>query len=882
MFNSTVLFAANHPRWVIRISLIIAALLCFAFPYVQVDVDPEAMLPADEPVRVYHNEVKAKMGLYDMVVVGITRDELDEGVFNPDSLQRVQAISDFVSTLDGVIAHEKLTPDNVDAIEPGGPGSIRFQWVMKDLPVTQEDAFQVRDRLINNPFLWQTMVSTDKKALAIYVPISAKEHSWRIAGELKAKVAELNGPEQYHITGLPVAEDTFGVEMFIQMAISAPLAMALIGLLIWWFFRNVRLTLAALAVAMLSVIITMGVFIATGQTLHIMSSMIPIFIMPIAVLDAVHILSQFYDNYEGKRRKAILHTMRELWKPMLFTSITTSVGFASLILAPIPPIQAFGLFTGLGVLVAWLLSMTFLPALICLTPKEKLASFGLKNRREVQNDALGTILKKTFCRGWGNSTLVILGAALLCGVSAYGVSLLQINDNPTKWFEEKHEIRVADKLINERFGGSYLVYLTLQQPHSSKDVKELLSELTPRLSKHGDEGGQLILQLQQQAEQSRSPVTILSESRSWIHQQIRLGDLMDEDEDEMFSMDDEESTDNTATWMELDNLIEQALRPYQIMKQPAVLRWMDRMTNEATTGHGHSVAQLVKKVNKELHGGDAAHFVIPDTPSQVMESYVSFQNSHDLHRLWHMVTQDYSSATALIQLPTGDNMDVDAAVKKMEAWMLANPAPVELQHSWSGLSYINIVWQQKMVAGMLYALGGSAVMVFLMMLFLYRNPLWAALSIVPLSLSILAVYGMTGLLGKDYDMPVAVLSALALGLSVDFAIHFITSTREFARTHAPYGAIRRTFREPGRGIFRNAVVITLGFSPLLFAPLVPYQTVGYLMIAIMLVSALATFLILPAILRIRFLHPLLFPTKEKRRSNYVDLLKTRSSFNEPA
>ncbi|NEX23168.1 hypothetical protein G3480_23200 [Thiorhodococcus mannitoliphagus] len=59
--------------------------------------------------------------------------------------------------------------------------------------------------------------------------------------------------------------------------------------------------------------------------------------------------------------------------------------------------------------------------------------------------------------------------------------------------------------------------------------------------------------------------------------------------------------------------------------------------------------------------------------------------------------------------------------------------------------------------------------------------------------------------------------------------------------------------------FCNALIITLGFSPLLLAPLVPYQTVGYLMMAIMAISALATFFLIPAIVRAKVLQPMLFP-----------------------
>ncbi len=873
-FKLTVLLSIRYPQRILKLTGGIALLLLCVFPLVAVDVDPESMLSEQEPVRVLHHEVKTRMELYDMLVLGITHDEHAEGVFNPESLARLSLLADGIAALEGVVAHELLSPGRVDAIEPAGPGTVRFERVMPQIPQDQEAAERVRQRLTDNPFLWETMVSTDQKAMAIYIPVIDKDYSWRVSTQIKGKIAAIDGPEKYHLAGLPVAEDTFGVEMFIQMAISAPLAMLLIGFLIWFFVRNLWMTGAALLLAMLSVIITMGLFIATGNTLHIMSSMIPIFIMPIAVLDAVHILSQFFDGYAGKRQQTLKTVMRELWKPMLFTSLTTAAGFMSLMLAPIPPIQAFGLFTGLGVLIAWLLSMTFMPAFICIIPDKTLVGFGAQASVK-RSHLLALALQKILRIGWSRAYWVLGLTVLLSGLAIVGINRLAVNDNPVKWFTSGHDIRQADRLINERFGGSYLVYLSLSQAFAAGDTAKLMQSLNSKLVNNSKEEQALREWLEQKVPTESDPVVLLNEARQWVQAQINSEVGLETVE---FSLDDaelpsfemeEDDTDNSSvvlqqSWVRLDQLLESELLGLQLMKQPEMLSWLDRMANEVRIGNIHGIQNLVKKVNKELHEGDAAHFNIPDTAPKVMESYLSFQSSHDLNRLWHMITPDYARATLLIQLKTGDNQDVAAAVERLREWINLNPPPYTLNYEWSGLAYLNIIWQEKMVSGMLKALLGSLVIVLLMMLYLYRNLWWALLPVVPLCLSILLVYGLLGLLGKDYDMPVAVLSALALGLAVDFAIHFITHTRHYAQQAAsPQEAVAHVFGEPGRAIMRNAIVIILGFSPLLIAPLVPYQTVGYLMMAIMLISALATFYLLPAVLSLAVLRPFFFPATTK-------------------
>ncbi len=108
-----------------------------------------------------------------------------------------------------------------------------------------------------------------------------------------------------------------------------------------------------------------------------------------------------------------------------------------------------------------------------------------------------------------------------------------------------------------------------------------------------------------------------------------------------------------------------------------------------------------------------------------------------------------------------------------------------------------------------------------------------------------------GLIGKDYDMSVAVLSSLTLGLAVDFAIHFLERCRATYKKTASWKAtLDIMFEEPARAIARNTIVIAIGFTPLLAAPLVPYQTVGVFLATIMFYSGLATLWILPAVITI--------------------------------
>ena len=201
-----------------------------------------------------------------------------------------------------------------------------------------------------------------------------------------------------------------------------------------------------------------------------------------------------------------------------------------------------------------------------------------------------------------------------------------------------------------------------------------------------------------------------------------------------------------------------------------------------------------------------------------------------------------------------------AATKLVAQYVDEHPLPAGIDYQWAGKAYLNVVWQENMVAGMLDSLLGAFMMVFVMMVVLFRSVVFGVLAMLPLTITIAFIYGLIGIVGKDYDMPIAVLSALTLGLSVDFAIHFLERARAiFKETHNVSATLEAMFGEPASAITRNALVIALGFTPLLFAPLVPYITVGVFLASIMAISALVTLLVLPAAMSL--LHRFVFKSR---------------------
>ncbi len=855
-------YSLKHYKSMTIVMVVFTVVLGAFISFIKVDTDPENMLSPDEPVRVFHNRTKERFALSDIVVVGIVNNKDPSGVYNPSSLARIYELAEFAKTLRwedendpnkqiGVIEVDLLAPSTVDHIGQGGPGTVTFEWLMNKPPTTQAEALEIKDKAMSNPLLKGTLVSENGKAICLYLPLTSKDLSHRVYKALNAEITKFSGDEQYHITGLPVAEDTFGVEMFIQMATSAPLAMIVIFILMLLFFRKLVLVISPMIVAMVSVISTMGLLIGLGYPVHIMSSMIPIFLMPIAVVDSVHILSEFFDLYtkEKGRKKTTIEVMDDLFMPMLYTSLTSAAGFASLALTPIPPVQVFGIFVAIGIMIAWVCTITFVPAYIMMIKESSLKNFGSANVKVKKQSILEKLLQNAGRFTYSAAKPILVIMLIITAIAIYGITRIRINDNPVKWFSTSHPIRRADIELNKHFGGTYMAYLVLESaepntigPKFISDLRKRFSDKSLELRKEFPKITNIVPELEEtlleQASSAKTKEDLLGQISTFVNNKLDAADANDID-----------------MWYELSDFFELEKENLKIFKQPEILRYIsglqEHLVRAGLVGKSSSVSDVVKKVHQELIDGSPENYKIPDSSAAVAQCLLQFQSSHNPDDLWHMVTTDYMYANIWMQLPSGDNKDMQKVVKEVKEYFENNPPPIKLKYNWAGLTYINVVWQDKMVWGMLQSFMGSFVIVFIMMSILFRSPLWGIVCMVPLLITIIIIYGIIGLIGKDYDMPVAVLSALTLGMAVDFAIHFLERARmSYSVTCSWKKSAAEMFGEPARAITRNVLVIAIGFLPLLAAPLVPYKTVGIFLCAIMALSGAVTLLALPSIIKL--------------------------------
>ena len=298
-------------------------------------------------------------------------------------------------------------------------------------------------------------------------------------------------------------------------------------------------------------------------------------------------------------------------------------------------------------------------------------------------------------------------------------------------------------------------------------------------------------------------------------------------------------------------LVADGQRP-DAVTQPEFLKAVEalqrRIEQEPVVGKTVSVADVVKRVHRVLGDDDPSREVIPDSPEAVAQLLLLFSMAARPRDLNNLVDGPYRKANVIVQLRSWDAVETEALVKETRRHLAARPIPgAEVKPA--GIAYFNMVWNEEVLVGMLEGFIASCVLVLVLLALNYRSVRWGIVSFLPLLFTVVTIYGAVGFAGKDFDMPMSVLSTLSLGLAVDFAIHFVSRFQQrYREIRDLEAALVWTAGRPGLGILKNAVLFASGFAVMLLAALTPYITVGAFMIAIMLFSALATVVYLPALI----------------------------------
>ncbi len=340
----------------------------FSLRNVRLDYDFEKFFPKNDPELDRYLDFRTRFGYdNDFLLFGIEREQ---GVFDRDLLVKVDSLTAGLQRLK--LARSVLSPTRLEEpiITPAGVFSTPCLRFADDTLVRIDSARIWNDQRVKDLFF-----ADDATALIVVMtaePGLSKVKSDSLLQQVQ-RVVDHSGLKDVRIAGRIAGQQHYIETMVHELLFFLSTSILLLSVFLWIGFRSVQGVVVPMAVVGLAILWQVGFMTAVGQPLGILTMMLPTILFVVGMSDVVHILECYLDEIRRgiPRIRAIAVTYHDVGLPTFLTAVTSGIGFATLGTASIPPMQEFGFYTGLGVLVAFLLAFALLPALLVLIPAER-------------------------------------------------------------------------------------------------------------------------------------------------------------------------------------------------------------------------------------------------------------------------------------------------------------------------------------------------------------------------------------------------------------------------------------------------------------------------------------------------------------------------------
>lgn len=320
----------------------------------------------------------------------------------------------------------------------------------------------IREIALHEPILVNRLVSVDGRTAGIAVTLlfPGTDHAVHLPEAVKAAEALVNEANAKHpnmkivFTGWPRLSQVLIDISVDELTRMAPIMFVLLVLMMGLLLRTWSGVASTMVVVLAASVIAMAYVVFADIALTPGTAIAPIVVLTIAVADCVHIVMSMYDNMqEGRTREAaVVESLRVNAQPVFLTSLTTTIGFLSLNFSDSPPFQQLGNITAVGVVAAWLLSMTLLPSLLLIFPI-KVPARSQQNVKLMTRFGDFVVMHRSIIL-WVTLVLTLFFMAL--------TPLNSINDDFVTWFDESIPARGDTDFIQENLTGTYQMEFSIK------------------------------------------------------------------------------------------------------------------------------------------------------------------------------------------------------------------------------------------------------------------------------------------------------------------------------------------------------------------------------------------------------------------------------------
>ena len=381
-------------------------------------------------------------------------DSLDESEDKPDAQGNLEDAS-FNALLDIIESDPDRFPGGIAKVGPALSAELHTDPLVEGTEVTEEEAVELAGAISSNPLLVGRLIDEDHTVAGIALQLHELDPK-----EMRAAMDDLREslerPEfqdiDVHVGGLPYLRSVIVSKMRADNLRLIPLTVLVCLILLTLSFRwwpGVLLPLGAVAITALVTVGGMGLF---GEPMNILNNVIVPLLIIIGISDATHLIQRYRDEVHADddpdRQSAGRRTVRAIAVACMLTSATTAAGLGSLVVSKTVMLRHFGLTSGLGVMVSYVVIITFVPAILTwVTPPKR---SDVRRERTSMFTTVTTGLVARLLR-WRWAVLGV--TALFTAGAAYVASQITVDHALLDQFDETDPVYTTTLLIEEKLAG---------------------------------------------------------------------------------------------------------------------------------------------------------------------------------------------------------------------------------------------------------------------------------------------------------------------------------------------------------------------------------------------------------------------------------------------
>lgn len=892
-------FSIRYPKLVLAIAVLATLGVAPGALRLKIRTDGHALVPTEASAVLLDQAIREEFGVEDPLVVLIRSDHPD-GVYNAHTLELIRDLTRQLQEIEGVRPWNvlSLATERGDRVKPG---TLIFRRFLDPLPQTREEYHRLRDDLQAIELYTGTLVSYDGKAASILVGVPAGVNRTDFYRTVRGIVdGEGDIPEQIHVIGAPVAEALLGTHILEDLGVPSvvlghrtyqdeeaagwsvpktlyelrvfigrhiglvPIALVVMAIVFALSFRNlpaVALPLTEVGACLIAVFGLMGWF---DVPVYLTIAVLPVILTAIGVADEIHIFARYHEQLraqpESGRLDVLRATMAEMWVPVTKTSVTTAVGFLSFALSPISPVQAFGVFTAVGIIFCMLWSLTVIPAMLALINPARLVA----RRRAMEGQARRTPLFAHVGRAVTRYRYVVLLMAIIVTVVApFGLRRIVVQDSWIDGFARDSEFYKATQVFNDQFLGTHILLVCVDTGAGEPITGELsAAEVDHRqvrlpATQIGDPtaliGRQIYLRRPESPARSTDPRIRRRVRNKWnarIDWAVREGDHV------VLTTSRKRGSPKLALRLR-DNLKAQYEIKLEQLKKPEIVRRIGELEafiethREETVGGVLGTASYIITTNFMARGRKAGSRSIPHSPDRIQWLWGQYRNVRGAERLKQAVTADYDRSLVTIFLKNANFVATARLMDSIRRYEQAHLKPYGMTLEFAGDVAVSQTLIDAIVTTQVRSLLASLIGVFLVTAFLGRSLGWGVLCVLPCALAVLVNFAVMGWVGMPLGVATSMFSGMTLGIGVDYAIHLLERFRLARRRGLELeAALTDAVTATGPAIFIDALAVALGFGVMTLSQVPANARLGALVVLSIVNCFAATLLLLPALLRL--------------------------------